>query len=171
MYSSYCSSSDDVFTWSPSDSKNDALGSILGKSFKVLSHPSLPFKYPPEPIWGSPAIKKLKSSVPCVLKFTTSETVSPLEYLYIYSVFGFNPSSVTELLENPFLFTFSITFASKTVAPVKSLSTLASLNSNFPGTLVFEYHVKFLSEGSFPIVNMAFVWILPASGSGGNSLK
>ena len=165
IYASYCSSSFPLSTWSPSESKNDALESNSGKSFSVLSQPSLPFKYPCDPIWGSPAAKKLKSPVPPVLKVLTSETVSPLENLYIYSVSGSNPSKVTWLLEYPERFVSSITVASRTFASLKSFSAFSFANSNFPFSFVSAYHVKFLSVPSFPIVNIAFVWILPASGS------
>ena len=160
IYASYSSSSFPACTWSPSESKNDALESNSGKSFSVLSQPSLPFKCPPDPIWGSPAAKKLKSPVPPVLKVLTSETVSPLENLYIYSVSGSNPSKVTWLLEYPERFVFSITVASRTVASLKSFFAFSFANSNFPFSFVFAYHVKFLSVTSFPIVNISFVKII-----------
>ena len=150
----------DLFTWSPSESKNDALGSNSGKSFSVLSQPFSSSSSKPAPIWGSPAAKKLKSPVLPVLKVLTSETVSPLENLYIYSVSGSNPSSVTELLEKPSLFVSSITVASRTVASLKSFSAFSFANSNFPFSFVFAYHVKFLSVTSFPIVNISFVKII-----------
>ena len=152
-----------IFTWSPSESKNDALGSNPGKSFSVLSQPFSSSSSKPAPIWGSPTAKKLKSPFPPVLKVLTSENASPLENLYIYSVSGSNPSKVTWLLEYPGRFVFSITVASRTVASLKSFSAFSFANSNFPFSFVFAYHVKFLSVPSFPIVNISFVNLTSSS--------
>ena len=152
-----------IFTWSPSESKNDALESNPGKSFSVLSQPFSSSSSKPAPIWGSPAAKKLKFPFPPVLKVLTSENASPLENLYIYSVSGSNPSKVTWLLEYPGRFVFSITVASRTFASLKSFSAFSFANSNFPFSFVFAYHVKFLSVPSFPIVNISFVNLTSSS--------